>query len=166
MLCQNCHPGSTDLVGGVTVHSHPVAAYQHRLDPAVFHHLAGHVVTNQGHIHAGFFQFIAGEPCPLQQGTGFVGEHLKIVALFFAQQDRSQSGAVAACSQLTGVAVGQQTIAIPEQGQAVSADFAAHFYVLSLHRQGFCHRVTAIFYHLCQPCSGPAQVHSRGAGAV
>lgn len=64
-----------DLVGGVAVGRHPVAAYKAGLDPSVLHHHRGHVVTDQGDVHPRLMQLPGGEPRPLEQGPGLVGEH-------------------------------------------------------------------------------------------
>ena len=62
MLCQDGYAAGADLVGRIAVGSHPVAAHKAGLYPAVFHHQARHVVTDQGHVDPGFAKLIGGQP--------------------------------------------------------------------------------------------------------
>ena len=175
MLCQDGHTAGADLIGGVAVGGHPVAAYEAGLDPAVFHNDGGHVVADEGHVHAALLQLVAGEAGPLEQGPGLVGEHPQLHALFRRQQEGPLGGAVAGGGQRAGVAVGQHAVSVLQKAQSICGDGFALGYVvfMDLHRlfvQGFQHRLPALRPvgpgGLQLNVQRPAEVHRRGAGAV
>ena len=65
VLGQDGHPGGADFIGGVPVAGHPVTPNKAGVDLPLLHHKAGHVVTDEGHVHPRPLQLIAGEPRPL-----------------------------------------------------------------------------------------------------
>ena len=127
---QDGHSAGADLVGGVAVGRHPVAAYKAGLDPSVLHHHRGHVVTDQGDVHPSLMQLPGGEPRPLEQGPGLVGEHPQGDPPFPGQQDGTQGGAVSGGGQRPRVAVGQHPVPRLQQGEPVLRNGAAHLLIL------------------------------------
>ena len=95
VLSQNRHAGGTDLVGGVAVGGHPVAAHEAGLDPAVLHDNGGHVVADQRHVHPGPLELIAGEPGALEQGASLVGEYPDVHPSLRRQQEGALFAAAA-----------------------------------------------------------------------
>ena len=173
MMCQDGHAGGPDLVGGIAVGCHPVAAHQAGLHPAVFHHHGGHVVADEGHIHPRPVQFKGSEPGALEQGPGLIGKNTEAEAPLLSQQNGAQSGAVGRCGDGSGIAVGQKALAGLEQGQAVFRDGLVPFLVLPVDGQrlfpkgGFDGGDRAILHGQCLPvhaAQGPEQVHRRGTG--
>ena len=77
-------------------------------------------------------QLEGGQARALQQRAGFVREDAEVHAALTAQMDGGQRRAVLGGGQLTGVAMGQDAVAVLDQAQAVLADLAAHPHVLIL----------------------------------
>ena len=175
MLGQDGHAGGADLVGGVAVGGHPVAAHEAGLDPAVLHDDGGHVVADQRHVHPGPLELVAGEPGPLEQGPGLVGEHPDVHPPLRRQQEGALGRAVPGGGKGTGVTVGQDAVSLLQQAQAVLRDgFALGDVVLVDGHgplvQGVQHLAPGVVdvlqggaHHLPD---GPAQVHRRGTGGV
>ena len=125
-----------DLVGRVAVGGDPVGADDDQLDLALLHHLGGHVVADQGDGDAPPLQLPGGQPGPLEQRPGLVGEDVERLALLVGGEDHGQGRAVVGRGQAAGVAVGQDPLPRREQLGAVAADRAAHGPVLLGDRVG------------------------------
>ena len=65
-----------NLVRGVAIGGDAVGAHDRRLDSALRHHDASHVVADERGRNAVFHQLPGGQPGALQEGTGFVGENV------------------------------------------------------------------------------------------
>ena len=175
MLGQYGHAAGADLVGGVAIGGHPVAAHEHGVDPAVLHDLGGHVVADDGGVHAVGEQLEGAQPRALEQGTGLVGENPEIHAPLAAQVQRRQGGAVFGGGQLARVAMGQYAVAVLDEGQAVLADGAAHPNVLLLDGDALVAQqghdlgdglVPVVQNHPFHAVQRPAEVHRRGTGGI
>ena len=168
---QNGHTAGANLVGGVPVSGHPVAAHHAGLHPAVFHHQGGHVVTDEGDVCPRLPEFIGGEPCPLKERAGLVGKDFQGETLFGCQVEGTLSGAVAGGGQRPSVAVGKHPVAWVEQGETVAGNFLAHVYVLGLDGQSLrLQPVQKLRQGEGQLQQGghapqcPGQIHRRGPG--
>ena len=129
--------GGADLVGDVAVGGDTVAANEYGVDPAVFHDGGCHVVAYQGDVHAGGTEFVGGETCALQEGARFVGVDFEVVAFFVSEVHDGGCGAVFGGGELSGVAVGEESIAGLYEGERVLAYFFADVDVLLLDAQSF-----------------------------
>ena len=173
MLGQDGHAAGADLVGEVAVGGDAVTAHEAGLHPAVFHHHGRHVVADEGHVHPRPLQLIAGEPRPLQKGAGLVGKHADVDAPLRRQQEGALSGAVPGGGQRTGIAVGQNAVAVLQQAQTVFGDGGAFgdVVLVDVHRlavqslQQFRPVILQVglggIQHLPHR---PAEVHRRGPG--
>ena len=106
---------------------------------------------------------------------GVVGKHPDVDAPLRRQQEGPLSGAVPGGGQRTGVAVGQNTVAVLQQAQAVFGDGGAFGDVVLM--DGYCPLVQSV-QHLAPGIvdmlqggahhlpDGPAQIHRRGTGRV
>ena len=113
----------------------------------------------------------SGQPCALEQGTGLVSKHLEVIAPLLPQVDGRCGGAVLHGSQLTGVAVGQQSPTRLHQLQTVFPNLPAHPNILIVDVLALLEQLGADAVHRVQlfdrpfhPLQRPAQVHRRGAG--
>ena len=175
MLSQNRHAGGADLVGGVAVGGHPVAAHEAGLDPAVLHDNGGHVVADQRHVHPGPLELIAGEPGALEQGAGLVGEYPDVHPSLRRQQEGALGRAVSGGGKGPGITVCQDAVALLQQTQTVFGDGPAFGDVVLM--DGYCPLVQSV-QHLAPGIvdmlqggahhlpDGPAQIHRRGTGRV
>ena len=62
ILGQNGNPAGADLVGRVAVGRHTVTPHETGVDPPVFHDDRGHIVTDEGDVHAALLELVGGEP--------------------------------------------------------------------------------------------------------
>ena len=107
LLGQNSDRIGADLVGHVAVGGDAVCAHDHGLDAALTHEAGGHVVAEDGGGNAVGHQLPGGEARALQEGTGFVGEDVNLLAALDGSADHAQGCPVAAGGEGSGVAVGE-----------------------------------------------------------
>ncbi|HEV2871054.1 MAG TPA: hypothetical protein VG409_06485, partial [Actinomycetota bacterium] len=100
-----------DLVGGVAVGGHPVAADQHGVDQAAGHGRAGGGVGHHRDRDAGGDQLPGGEAGALEQRPGLGGQHLDRLPGRRLGVDDPEGGAEPGGGQAPGVAVGEQPVA-------------------------------------------------------
>ena len=81
-------------------------------------------------------QLPGGQPRPLEQRPGLVGEDADGLALLVGGEDHGQGRAVVGGGQAAGVAVGQDPLPRLDQAGAVAADRAAHRPVFLVDRVG------------------------------
>ena len=129
--------GGADLVGNIAVCGNTVTADKDSVDPAVLHDGGGHVVADEGDVHASGTEFVSGEACALQEGTGFVGKNFEIVAFLVSEVHDGGCGAVFGGGKLSGVAVGEEPHTRFYEGERVLAYFFADVDVLLLDAEGF-----------------------------
>ena len=72
VLGQDGHPGGADLIGGVPVGGHPVAAHEAGVDLPLLHDQACHIVADEGAVHPRPLELVGGEPGSLEEGPGLV----------------------------------------------------------------------------------------------
>ena len=168
---KDCHAGGSDLVRGIPVCRHPVTAHEYGVHPAVFHDRGGHVVTDEGYVHAGGGKLKGGQSGSLQQGTGFIRKHMKAVTLLLPQINGSRGGAVTDGGQLARVAVRENAVPFFYQRQAVFPNPSAYpdILVADLLRllfqkgQDLRHRKGSVIrHHPLHPLQRPGEIHRRG----
>ena len=137
IISRNGYTGGTDFVGGIPVCGNSVAAYKNSVYPAVFHDRGGHVVADQGDVHAGGKQLIGGKPCSLQQRACFVRKHMEMIAAFFSQIYRGCCGSIFAGSQLSRIAVGEDSVPRLYQAEAIFTDGPADPDIFFFYGNGF-----------------------------
>lgn len=125
------------LVGGIAVGGDPVGANEDGINPAGFHDMGGHVIANQCDIDSGSIEFPGGKPGALKERASFVGIDADVPAFFVGDVKWGQGGAVFRGGEASGIAVGEDDIAILQQRGAVFADGAAHAGVLIANGNGF-----------------------------
>ena len=135
MLGEDGDAGGADLVGDVTVCGHAVAADEDSVDPAILHDGCCHVVADECDVHACSAEFVCGETCALQEGTGFVGVDFKVVAFFMTKVHDGGCRAVFGCGELAGIAVCEEAVAGLYEGERMLAYFFADFDVFLLDAQ-------------------------------
>ena len=137
MFGEDGDAGGADLVGDVAVGGDAVTANEYGVDPAVFHDGGCHVVTDQGDVHAGGTEFVGGEARALQEGARFVGVDFEVVAFFVTEVHDGGCGAVFGGGKLSGVAVGEKSVAGLYEGERVLAYFFADVDILLLDAKSF-----------------------------
>ena len=137
--------GCADLVGDIAVGGDAVTADEDGVDPAVFHNGRCHVVAYQCDVHAGGTEFIRGEARTLEQGACLVGKDAEVVAFFVSKVHDGGGGAVFGGGKLSGVAVGEESVAGLYEGERVLAYFFADVDVLLLDAEGFVTQECADF---------------------
>lgn len=115
--------GCADLVGDIAVGGDAVTADEDGVDPAVFHNGRCHVVAYQCDVHAGGAEFVCGEACALEEGACFVGVDFEVVAFLVSEVHDGGCGAVFGSGELSGVAVGEESVAGLYEGERVLAYF-------------------------------------------
>ena len=110
-----------DLVGGVAVGGDAVGADDDGLDAALAHEVGGHVVAEDGGGDVVLHELPGGEAGALEEGAGFVGEDVDLVAALDGGADDAEGGAVAAGGERAGVAVGEDGALLREEVGAVGA---------------------------------------------
>ena len=109
-MCQDRQPAGTDLIGGISVFRHPVAADKDDVDHAGFQQDRGHVVTLHGCRYAGIIQFKGCQTGSLQERSGLIAVYMHIFRCPSVLQRHIHGGcrrAVLGCCQRTGIAVRQ-----------------------------------------------------------
>ena len=167
--------GGADLVGDVAVGGDAVTADEYGVDPAVFHDGGCHVVTDEGDVHAGGAEFVGGEARSLQEGARFVSVDFEVVAFLVAEVHDGGCGAVFGGGELSGVAVGEESVAGLYEGERVLAYFFADVDVLLLDAEGFVTQersdfgdgfARCIFDDSFHAVQRPREVDGGGAGGV
>ena len=137
--------GGADFVRGVSIGGNAVTADEDGVDPAVFHDGGCHVVADEGDVHACRTEFVCGKTCALQEGTRFVGIDFEVVAFLVAEVHDGGCGAVFGGGELSGVAVGEESVAGLYEGERVLAYFFADVDVLLFDAEGFVTQECADF---------------------
>ena len=137
--------GGADLVGNIAVCGNTVTADEDGVDPAVLHDGGGHVVADEGDVHAGGTEFVCGETCALQERARFVGVDFEVVAFLVSEVHDGGCGAVFGCGELSGIAVGEESHTGLYEGERVLAYFFADVDVLLLDTEGFVTQECADF---------------------
>ena len=126
-----------DLVGDIAVGGDTVTADEDGIDPAVLHDGGGHVVADEGDIHASGTEFVGSEACALEKRACLVGVDLKVVAFLVTEVHDGGCGAVFRGGELSGVAVGEEPVSGLYKGERVLAYFFADVDVLLFDAEGF-----------------------------
>ena len=134
-----------DFVCDVAIGGDAVAADEDSVDPTVFHDGGCHVVADECDIHASGTEFVCGEACALQEGARFVGVDFEVVAFFVPQVHDGGCGAVFGGGELSGIAVGEESVAWLYEGERVLAYFFADVDVLLFDAEGFVTQEAADF---------------------
>ena len=134
-----------DFVRDIAVGGDAVTADEYGVDPAVFHDGRRHVVADECDIHAGGAELICGEACALEEGACFVGVDFEVVTLFVTEVHDGGCCAIFGGSELSRVAVGEESVSGLDEGERVLAYFFADVDVLLLDTEGFVTQECADF---------------------
>jgi hypothetical protein len=126
-----------DLVGDVSVGGDAVGADDDGLDLALAHEAGGHVVAEHGGGDAVVHQLPRSETRALEEGAGFVGVDVDIVAALDGGADDAEGAAVAAGGECSGIAVSEHGAGFGHEARAVRAHGAAGGDVFVIHAAGF-----------------------------
>jgi len=129
--------GGADFVGDVAVGGDAVTADEDGVDPTILHDGGCHVVADERDIHASGTEFVGGETCALEEGARFVGVDFEVIAFLVSEVHDGGCGAVFGGGELSGVAVGEESVAWLYEGERVLAYFFADVDVLLLDAEGF-----------------------------
>ena len=166
--------GGAYFVRRVAVAGHAVAADEYYVNLTALHEGGGHVVAQEGGVHAGGDHLEGREARALEEGARLVAVDAQAgKAALDSGVDGGEGGTVLGGGEGAGVAVGEDAHAWAEQGKAVSADGAAYLDVL-VHdglglgaqsgadiggRQGLDAPIGR-----AHPVECPKEVHRRGPG--
>ena len=162
-----------DLVGGIAVGGDAIGADDDPLHATFLHHLAGRVVADERHVHAGLHEFPRRQARALKERSGLVGEDVETLSPFVRDEYRGERSPVARGGQRAGVAVREDAVAVGQELRAVLSDGAAHAHVLVANGERLVQkpplqigrRQGAILPgHLDHPVQRPGQVDGRGPG--
>jgi len=127
-----------DLIGGVAVCRDAIGTDDDGLNATLRHEVGGHVVAENCSWDVVLHEFPGGEAGALEEGTGLIGEDVDLVTALDGGANDAESGAVAAGSECSGVAVGQDGTFTGEQGSAVRSHLFAGGDVFVVHATCLC----------------------------
>lgn len=158
---QRNHAGA-DLVCGVSVGGHAIAPHKDRLYAALAHHGGTHVVADEGGGHPSGAELQGREPGTLEQGARLVAIDAYVHALLAGRVDGGGGGAVADGAQASGVAVGEDGVAVAYQRHTVGADGPAGRHVLVADGEGLAAKPGEKVGGACRHRRLPHAVHRPG----
>jgi len=172
LLCEDRKRVGADLVGRVPVGGDAVGPDDDEVDLALGHEEARHAVRDERCRDAVVDKLPAGETRPLEDGTRLVDEDVEPLALLARRPDHAQGRPVAGRGQGARVAVGEDVVAVADEGLAVQPDAAVDLDVLladgdGLPDEGLFHLRDAagegFVKAALHPLDGPEKVACRGA---
>jgi len=160
-----------DLVGHVSVCRNTVRTDDDTPEGARPENIGGGAVAQHRHLDPRLLKFPGRQARPLKERARFIGEDAEPFSLLVGGVEDRQRRPAAGGGQGAGVAVGQPSIAVADEGRAVAADSPAGFPVLISDAAGLLEQPLLDHFdglcgggpgHLFHPPQGPEEVYRRG----
>lgn len=106
---------SANLIGHVTIGSHSVSPYNHRVELSPLHEISDHIVGQQSDWDLILLEFPGREPSPLKIGPRLIHKDVHLLTHLFHGPDDSQGRPITSRSQCPCIARGQDARTIFQQ---------------------------------------------------